>query len=239
LKQIKPKDRLIAALDAPTLAQAKKWVRRLSPAVGYFKVGLELFTAEGPQTVKEIHSAKAKVFLDLKFFDIPNTMAGAVRSAASLKPALINIHALAGPAAIKLCAETLKKIKNPPKLLAVTVLTSFSNEELKKTGIPSGSDKMVLHLCKMALDAGADGVVASPLETKKLREAFGPDFLIVTPGVRPAWAAKNDQQRVATPYDAIKDGADFIVVGRPILSAPDPLKAARMIIDEISEALTV
>jgi len=233
---IKPKDRLIVALDVPTPAEAAKWARKLSPAVGYFKVGLELFTAGGPDTVKSINEQRARVFLDLKFFDIPNTMAGALAAAAKLKPALVNIHALAGPEAIRLCAQTLKKLKNPPKLLAVTVLTSFSNEELKKTGVKYGSAKMVSHLCRTALDAGADGVVASPLETKKLRDEFGTKFIIVTPGVRPSWAEKNDQKRVATPYQAIKDGADYIVVGRPILTAPNPLKAARMVIDEIAEA---
>jgi orotidine-5'-phosphate decarboxylase len=234
LKTIRPKDRLIVALDVPTRAEAVRWARKLSPAVSFFKVGLELFTAGGPETVNGVKKSGADVFLDLKFFDIPNTMAGALRSAALTKPALVNVHALAGPEALALCAETLGKLKNPPKLLAVTVLTSFSNEELKKTGVKYSSAKMVSRLCKTALDAGADGVVASPLETKKLRDEFGGDFLIVTPGVRPEWAAKNDQKRVATPRDAITDGADYIVVGRPILSAPDPLKAARMVIEEIS-----
>jgi orotidine-5'-phosphate decarboxylase len=236
LKTIKPKDRLIVALDVPTPAEAAKWALRLSPTVGFFKVGLELFTAGGPETLKNLNALGAGVFLDLKFFDIPNTMAGALRSAAKLRPALVNIHALSGPAAISLCAQELKKLKNPPKLLAVTILTSFSDEELKKTGVKHGSAKMVVDLCRTALDSGADGVVASPLEIKKLRKEFGADFIIVTPGVRPSWSEKDDQIRVATPYQAIKDGADYIVVGRPILTAPNPVKAAAMVIEEIAEA---
>ncbi|MBI3793522.1 MAG: orotidine-5'-phosphate decarboxylase [Nitrospinae bacterium] len=234
MKTIKPKDRLIVALDVPSPAEAKKWAKKLSPTVGFFKVGLELFTAGGPETVAGIRALGADVFLDLKFFDIPNTMAGALKSAAKLKPSLVNVHALAGPEALAKCAETLKQLKNPPKLLAVTILTSFSNEELKKTGVKHGSAKMVSHLCRMALDAGADGVVASPLETKKLRDEFGEKFLIVTPGVRPEWSAKNDQKRVATPREAIDDGADYIVVGRPILSSPNPLEAAKKVVEEIS-----
>ncbi|MBI3581607.1 MAG: orotidine-5'-phosphate decarboxylase [Nitrospinae bacterium] len=232
--RIKPGDRLIVALDVASPAEAKRWVRRLSPAVGHFKVGLELFTAWGPEAVKL--PLGARVFLDLKFFDIPNTMVGAVRSAAALKPALVNIHALAGPTAVRQCAAALKKLKNPPKLLAVTILTSFTDEELKRTGMRNGAGKMVSDLCRMALAAGADGVVASPLEVKKLREEFGEKFIIVTPGVRPSWSEKNDQKRTATPYRAVKDGADYVVVGRPILNAPDPLEAARTVIREIEEA---
>ncbi len=236
MKKIKPEERLIVALDVPTMAQAAKWLKKLSPVVKHFKVGSELFTAAGPETLKKVNSAGAKVFLDLKFFDIPNTMASALESAAALKPLLVNIHALSGPAAIAHCAQSLKKLKNPPKLLAVTILTSFTEQELKKIGFSGGVEKTVLRLCRMALDAGADGVVASPMEAAKLRREFGDYFLIVTPGVRPAWSAKNDQQRIATPLDAIKNGADYIVVGRPILGAPNPLKAARMVIDEIEEA---
>lgn len=231
-----PNERLIVALDAPTHATAMKRARELFPVVKFFKIGLELFTAGGPETVNGINKTGGKVFLDLKFFDIPNTMAGALASAAKLKPALVNIHALAGPEAIRQSANALKNIKNRPRLLAVTILTSFSDGELKKTGVRYGSKKMVSRLCATALESGADGVVASPLEIKMLRKEFGDDFLIVTPGVRPAWSEKNDQKRTATPYQAIKDGADYIVVGRPILTAPNPLKAAKMVIDEIREA---
>ena len=238
MKKIRPEERLIVALDVPTMARAEKWVRRLSPAVTRFKIGSELFTAAGPETLKSVNASGARVFLDLKFFDIPNTMAGALESAAALKPFLVNVHALAGPAALAHCARTLKKLKNPPKLLAVTILTSFTDEELKKIGFNAGTGAMVSRLCRMALKAGADGVVASPLEAARLRKEFGKDFLIVTPGVRPAWSAKNDQQRIATPRDAIKNGADYIVVGRPILGAANPLKAARLVVDEIRDALS-
>ncbi|MBI5178276.1 MAG: orotidine-5'-phosphate decarboxylase [Nitrospinae bacterium] len=235
MKKPTPEERLIVALDVPTAKDAQKWIKKLSPVVKRFKVGMELFTAEGPQTVTAINTAGARVFLDLKFFDIPNTMAGALRSAATLKPFLVNVHALAGPAALARCAQEMKKLKTPPKLLAVTVLTSFSEQELKRIGL-GGVDATVTKLCGMALKAGLDGVVASPREAALLRKKFGNDFLIVTPGVRPAWADANDQKRITTPYDAIRNGADYIVVGRPVLDAPDPRETARRIIDEIKEA---
>ncbi|MBI5638111.1 MAG: orotidine-5'-phosphate decarboxylase [Nitrospinae bacterium] len=223
-------ERLIVALDVPTAAEAARWARRLSQAVKHFKIGLELFTGAGPAAFKSIPGG---VFLDLKFFDIPNTMAGALNAAAALKPFLVNVHALAGPAALEQCARAVKAQKPRPKLLAVTILTSFTGTELKKIGVNIPMEKMVSRLCGIALEAGCDGVVASPLEAPRLRKEYGKNFLIVTPGVRPAWSAKNDQQRVTTPADAIKNGADYIVVGRPILSAPKPLEAARMVIEEI------
>lgn len=234
MKKPAPEERLIVALDVPSAAEAARRAKIIAPAGCNFKVGLELFTGAGPRAFKNIPGG---IFLDLKFFDIPNTMTGAVRSAALLNPFLVNIHALAGPAAIEQCARTVREIKNGPKLLAVTVLTSFTGAELKKIGIAASMEKTVKNLCGMALEAGADGVVASPLEAAMLRREFGKDFLIVTPGVRPAWAVANDQKRIATPYDAIKSGADYIVVGRPVLSAEKPLEAARLIIGEIRQAL--
>ncbi len=227
-----PDERLIVALDVPSAAGAARWARRLSPAVKNFKIGLELFTGAGP---KAFANMPGGVFLDLKFFDIPNTMVGALNAAARLNPFLVNIHALAGPAAMEQCAKAVKA-QQGPRLLAVTVLTSFTGAELRKVGINIPMEKMVSRLCGMALEAGCHGVVASPLEAPRLRKEYGKKFLIVTPGVRPAWSARNDQQRIATPRDAIQNGADYIVVGRPILAAPKPLEAARMVIDELREA---
>lgn len=226
-------ERLIAALDVPTAAGAARWARALSPVVKHFKIGLELFTGGGPAVFKKIPGG---VFLDLKFFDIPNTMVGALNAAAALNPFLVNVHALAGPAALEQCARAMKAQKPRPKLLAVTILTSFTGPELKKIGVNIPMEKMVSRLCGIALEAGCDGVVASPLEAPRLRKEYGKKFLIVTPGVRPAWSARNDQQRIATPAEAIRNGADYIVVGRPILSAPKPLDAARMVIEEIRSA---
>lgn len=241
-----PASRLIVALDVPTAAQALRWVVRLRKCgVTTFKVGSELFTAAGPEVIKKINAEGGRVFLDLKYFDIPNTMAAAVRAAASWKPFLINIHALAGPAAMIECAKAVKKSSGGTKLIAVTILTSFGAAELKRVNIKTPVDKTVLKLCRSALDSGLSGVVASPKETVKLRKIFGDRFLIVTPGVRPSWAAKNDQARVSTPGKAIRDGADYIVVGRPILSpsgddqgpsAKKPEDAVKKIIEEIEKA---
>ena len=245
-KLLTPANKLIVALDVPTASQALRWVRRLRKCgVTTFKVGSELFTAAGPEIVKKINGEGGRVFLDLKYFDIPNTMAGSVRQAAKLKPFLINVHALAGSKAMSECAKALKKAGGGAKLIAVTILTSFDAAELKKVNIKTPTEKTVLKLAGAALDCGLAGVVASPKETAKLRKKFGDKFLIVTPGVRPAWAAKNDQARVATPQKAIKDGADFIVVGRPILSpsgddqgssAKKPEEAVKKIIGEIETA---
>ncbi len=236
MKKLTPDKRLIVALDVPTFAEAGVYVRRLSPVVENFKVGLELFAHSGPEVIENIRSAGCNVFLDLKFFDIPNTMAGAVRSAASLHPFLLNVHALAGPEAMRECVKAAGKKKNRPKLLAVTILTSFNAAEMKKARISGPIDEAVLKLADSALKSGMDGVIASPKEAAKLRKKFGQKFLIVTPGVRPKWASKNDQKRVTTPFEAIKNGADYIVVGRPILKASDCAEAARKIIGEIEKA---
>ncbi len=236
-KLLNPANKLIVALDVPTAAQAMRWVVRLRKCgVTTFKVGSELFTAAGPEIVKQINAEGWRVYLDLKYFDIPNTMAGAVRQAAKLKPFLINVHALAGPKAMRECAKALKKAGGSAKLIAVTILTSYDAAELKKANIKTPTGKTVLKLAGAALDCGLAGVVASPKETAQLRKKFGKKFLIITPGVRPVWAAKNDQARVATPLKAIRDGADFIVVGRPILDAKKPAEAVMKIIEEIETA---
>ncbi len=164
-------------------------------------------------------------------------MSSAVASALKAKPLLLNVHALSGPEAMSKCVKTAESAKAGTKLIAVTILTSYDEAELNKVNIKTPMDKTVVKLCKVSLKSGMDGVVASAMEISTLRWKFGKDFLIVTPGIRPKWAVKNDQKRIATPYKAIKDGADYIVVGRPILLADDPLKAAKMVIKEIKEAL--
>lgn len=230
-------NRLIASLDVPSQKEAMNWVKRLMPAVTFFKVGLELFCSAGPTIVKRINEAGGYVFLDLKFLDIPNTMVKAVSTAAKTNPFMLNVHALAGATALSKCVQNIRKENKKTKLIAVTILTSYSESELKKVNIKTPIDKTVISLCQTALKAGLDGVVASPLEVKILRKKFGTDFLIVTPGVRPAWVGKNDQKRTGTAYNAIRDGADYVVVGRPILEAEDPLWAIKTIKKEIREAL--
>jgi orotidine-5'-phosphate decarboxylase len=222
--------RLMVALDVPTREQALDLASATGDCVSFFKVGGRLFTAEGPDLVRELKSAGNGVFLDLKFHDIPNTVAEAAEAATGLGVDFFDIHASGGEemmkAAVEASKEEASKLDIPaPKILAITVLTSMS----------STVDE-VLALAERARRAGVDGVVSSAWEAKAVREAMGSDFIIVTPGIRPAWAAKNDQRRVATPEVAIANGADFIVVGRPITKAESPAGAARMILDEMAPA---
>lgn len=231
-------DRLIVALDVDTKEKAVKLVKKLRADVGVFKIGSELFTSCGPSIVEEVQKSGSKVFLDLKFHDIPNTVAKSAVAAARLGVFMFNVHALGGLEMMKRCAEIVreeaKKLKiEPPKVIAVTVLTSMDENNLKKTGVSDNMETQVLRLAKLAKDAGLDGVVASHAEVKLIRKNLGKDFLIVTPGVRPSWAVADDQKRIATPKEAIDNGADFIVVGRPIIEAPDPVKAAKKVLKEI------
>lgn len=228
-------DKLIVALDVDTLQKAKALVDKLYPAIKIFKVGNELFTAAGPQAVNMINKKGAKVFLDLKFHDIPNTVANAVKQAVGLGVFMVNIHASGGADMIKAAKEALKFLpKNKrPTLLAVTVLTSIDKATLKSLGINRPPIKQVSLLAKMAKAHGADGVVCSPQEIKEVRRACGKRFVIVTPGVRPLGKALADQKRVATPQEAVRQGANFIVVGRPITQARNPKKAAEEINDDI------
>jgi len=231
----RPSRRLIVALDFARLAPALSLARRLAPLGMMFKIGKQLFTAEGPAAVKSIARC-GPVFLDLKFHDIPNTVAGAVRSAAGLPGVrLVNVHALGGLAMMRAAARA-----NPAprrvKLVAVTILTSMDAAELRRVGISGPPAARVVQLARLARKAGLDGVVASPQEARAIRRACGRDFLIVVPGVRPAGAARGDQSRVATPADAIRAGANYIVVGRPITAADDPVAAAKSILREIASA---
>ena len=233
-----PKDRLIVALDVDAKEKALSLIEKLKAEVKIFKIGSELFTSCGPSMVEEAQRAGAKIFLDLKFHDIPNTAAKSAIAATRLGVFIFNVHALGGSDMMKKAAEAAadesKRLKiAKPKIIAVTVLTSMDENSLKKIGINDNMEKQVLKLAELAKNASLDGVVASPSEVKLIRRALGDEFIIVTPGVRPEWAAANDQKRVATPREAIDNGADFIVVGRPIIEAPDPLAAAKRVLEEI------
>lgn len=226
-------ERLIVALDINSLEEAENLVARLIPEVNIFKVGLGLFTLYGPAAAKMVKDKGGKVFLDLKFHDIPNTVASAVKSASDLGVFILNVHTLGGSEMMRKAAEAVKGLPERPLILGVTVLTSMGRKAIGEVGIKKSVEEEVLNLATMAKDAGLDGVVASPQETSAIRKKLGDDFIIVTPGVRPEWAARGDQKRIATPSSAIKDGADYIVVGRPIIESDNPVEAARKVIEEM------
>jgi orotidine-5'-phosphate decarboxylase len=229
------RDRLIVALDVPKADAARSLVERLAGRVGLFKVGSQLFTAAGPDLVHEIVARGEKVFLDLKFHDIPNTVAGAVASASRLGVSLLDVHGLGGRAMLEAAVGALPAMGT--RLLAITVLTSHDDASLDQIGVNGSVAASVRRLALLARDAGLDGVVASPHEVALIREACGPDFLIVTPGIRPSGAAHGDQARPATPETALRHGADYLVVGRPITAAEDPEAAADAIVREMESAL--
>jgi len=211
--------------------------RRIRGAAGLFKVGLQLFTAEGPRAVERLAGLGFEILLDLKFHDIPNTVAGAVAAAAELpKVRLINVHTLGGIAMMRAAREAVAGKKRRPALLGVTILTSMDAAALRRVGISGAPASRVVALARLAKHAGLDGVIASAHEARAIRRACGPRFLIVVPGVRPASAALNDQSRVATPGDAIRAGANYLVVGRPVTGASDPRDAALSIAREMAEA---
>jgi len=230
---IKVNEKLIVALDVKSLDEAKGIVKKLSPTVKIFKVGMGLFTLYGPDTVKIVHDSGAKVFLDLKFHDIPNTVTHALRSAAKLGIFMVNIHTLGGSEMMMRAAEAIRESDNKPKLLGVTVLTSMDQSSIEEIGIDKKVEDEVVSLARLGKDSGLDGVVASPKEVSLIRNNLGKDFIIVTPGIRPAGAEKSDQKRIMTPREAIETGADYIVVGRPIIETKDPLAAANKIIKEM------
>jgi len=223
----------------------------LAHLIGIFKINIHLFTAAGPAAIEKLRQLGPEIFLDLKFHDIPNTVSGAVSSALALPGLrLLNVHALGGLEMMRAAAKARDESKLPkalrPKVLGVTILTSMDNSALKNVGISGPASKRVVSLARLTKKAGLDGVVASPQEVRAIRRACGKDFLIVVPGVRPIFAGgdgakgkrkADDQARVATPAEAIRDGADYLVVGRPITAAPDPEAAARAILDEIASAL--
>jgi orotidine-5'-phosphate decarboxylase len=205
--------------------------------VGFFKIGLELFTREGPRLVEEIRDRGEKVFLDLKLHDIPNTVRGAVRSACRLGVQMLTVHASGGPAMLSAASQEAQSSASSPLLLAVTALTSLSEAEINAMGIAGSVEQWVDRLAAMAQNSGIPGIVASSKELSLLRSKFGSTLQFVIPGIRPAGAALQDQSRTATPGEAIRGGANYIVVGRPILQAPDPADAADSIVKEILKSL--
>jgi len=226
--------RIIVALDYPGAKGALELASRLDPKLCRLKVGKELFTAAGPSLLEKLHKPGFSVFLDLKYHDIPNTVAAACLAAAGLGVWMINVHALGGRAMMLAAREALAKAGRPPKLIAVTVLTSMGTADMAEIGLGGSPQEAVARLARLAQECGLDGVVCSPQEAATLRRQCGEAFVLVTPGIRPAEAAQDDQQRVATPRRAIADGADYLVIGRPITRAPDPIAALRGINDEIS-----
>ncbi len=228
-----PANRIIAAVDTTDLATARAWGRSLAPHVGMLKLGLAFFLAHGPAGVRAV--TEAPVFLDLKLHDIPNTVAGAVSAVLPVGAAMLTLHAAGGAAMIaaaRNAAEAAGAAR--PKLLAVTVLTSLSAEALAETGVAGTPGAQVLRLAKLALAAGADGLVCSPQEVAMLRREIGPAPLLVVPGIRPAGAPAGDQARTLTPREAVEAGADWLVIGRPITGAPDPAAAAAAIAADLT-----
>ena len=211
---------------------------RLDGLAGMFKIGSQLFTAEGPRAVERLAKLGAGIFLDLKFHDIPNTVAGAIRAAAELPGVrLVNVHALGGKEMMRAAAQAVARMKKRPKVIGVTLLTSMDEAALSKVGILGPPLKRAVHLARMARLAGLDGVVTSPREVSYIRRVCGAKFLTVVPGIRPAASAMDDQSRIATPGEAIRAGADYLVIGRPITAATDPRAAAKKILEEMSAAL--
>src|SRR5271165_2728201 len=236
---LQPRDRLIVALDVPSAPRARQIVQTIGEAAVTYKIGKQLFTAEGPQVVRDLASSGRRVFLDLKFHDIPNTVAGAVKSAAELGVSMVTVHASGGSKMLKAAVEAAGQSPARPMILAVTVLTSLSDSDLQELGVSGNVLSQVLRLGALARSAGCGGLVASAQEARELRREMGEGFVIVTPGIRPAGSAAADQARVVTPRDAITAGATHLVVGRPILDAADPAKVAAGIVKEIETAQSV
>ena len=225
----RPADRIICGLDLPDIARAAELGAALAPHLGLLKLGLELFSAAGPDGYRQV-ARHAPVFLDLKLHDIPNTVAAAVTALLPLRPAMLTLHAVGGAAMLEAARRAADAAgEDRPILLAVTVLTSMDEAALAATGVPGGIEPQVLRLARMAMAAGADGLVCSPLEVAPLRDALGGGPCLVVPGVRPAGHAPGDQARIATPGEAVAAGADWIVLGRPITRAADPVAATRAI----------
>ena len=229
--------KIIVALDFPDAASALALVGRLDPALCRLKVGKELFTAAGPELVRALVARGFEVFLDLKFHDIPNTVAAACRAAAGLGVWMMNVHASGGRRMLTAAREALADLPHPPLLIAVTVLTSMSAEDLSEVGVADAPADQVLRLARLTQDCLLDGVVCSAQEASLLRASLGTDFRLVTPGIRPAGADSGDQRRVMTPVEALRAGATDLVIGRPITGVVDPLAALKAIQTEIQNAV--
>lgn len=227
--------KIIVALDYPDKQTALELVARLDPSLCRLKVGKELFTIAGPNIVEQCMQRGFEVFLDLKFHDIPNTTAQACKAAASLGVWMVNVHAMGGRKMMEAAREALAMSSRPPKLIAVTILTSMAQEDLAGIGITATPAEMVLRLATLARDSGLDGVVCSAQEAALLRQRCGENFCLVTPGIRPADAVADDQSRIMTPAAALQNGSSYLVIGRPITKAADPLLALQKISKEIGE----
>jgi orotidine-5'-phosphate decarboxylase len=227
------RDRLIVALDVPNAVEACKLAGQIGEAAGTFKVGKQLFTAEGPQVVRDLVASGRRVFLDLKFHDIPNTVAGAVAAAAQLGVSMLTVHASGGSRMLKAAVEAAG---SGPMVLAVTVLTSLNDADMAEIGISGRVGEQALRMAALARSCGCPGIVVSPNEAAEIRRELGTGFAIVTPGIRPAGSQAGDQARFATPANAIRAGATHLVVGRPITGEKDPAAAARAVLAEIDEA---
>jgi len=234
---IPAKDRLIVALDVPTAVDAQEIVYELGDAVCFYKVGLQLFTAEGPKVIRELVNSGRHVFLDLKLHDIPNTVAGAVKAACELGVQMLTVHASGGAKMLNEAVQAAKSAAEPLTILGVTVLTSFDQSDLEESGVKTEMTQQVRHLAQLAQQAGCGGIVTSPREAAGIRKLLGSEMAIVTPGIRPLGAGVGDQSRIATPKAAIQAGASHLVVGRPILAAENRNRAAKSILNEIDEAL--
>ena len=232
------RERIFVALDTTNVVKAAALAKSLSGLVGGVKLGKEFFTATGPQGVAQVAAGGQPVFLDLKFHDIPNTVAGAIRAAMKLHPFIVNVHAGGGATMMRAAAGAAKEAAEAegcqrPLVLGVTVLTSLGEGDLHGVGVAGTTLDQVTRLATLAQESGLDGVVCSAREVEALREVCGPDFKLVVPGIRPAWASTDDQKRIMTPADAVSAGADYLVIGRPITETDDPAEAAQQIVDEI------
>ena len=230
-----PAHRIIVALDIPDEDGLRRLVKKLIGKVGMFKIGKELFTSTGPRAVSLVRDRGGEVFLDLKYHDIPNTVASAVRAAARLGVSMLTVHASGGSKMVRAAAEAAKEVPDPPAIIAVTLLTSLGQSEVEDLGYSGSPQDVVVRLAALSLAAGADGLVTSPREVRSLRKEHGENPLLITPGVRPAGSATDDQSRIATPAQAVQDGADYLVIGRPITKDPDPAAAAGRITEELEE----
>src|ERR1700761_2765696 len=229
------KDRLIVALDFPDAAASLRCVDQFAASVSWFKVGLELFLASGDSVVRELKQRGHSIFLDLKLHDIPNTVSSAIRSLARLEPDLLTVHAAGGRAMLNAAAEAARSLPHPPRLVAVTVLTSMDAVALGETGVAAAPVEQVLRLARLAAECGIEGMVCSPAEAAALRSALS-KALLVTPGIRPAGSDAGDQKRIATPQFALAAGASMLVIGRPITAAPDPKAAAQAILGDMAKS---
>jgi orotidine-5'-phosphate decarboxylase len=225
--------KIIVALDYPDPESALQLVKQLTPELCRLKIGKELFTAAGPRLIETVQDKGFEVFLDLKFHDIPNTVAKACEAAARLGVWMVNVHALGGKKMMQAACEAVAKFDTPPRLIAVTILTSMDEQDIAEVGLSGSPEENVISLARLAKNSGLDGVVCSPKEVNQLRQQLGDEFCLVTPGVRPQGASQDDQKRTMTPKQALQSGASYLVIGRPITKADDPLQALTVICTEI------